>query len=190
MKNKKAKKFGSSGLNNIPVSPIDALVKKLDLLSCEMEARWGVGVLHGLCEPETSAKWMRVKFKLDEALLVGDYDLVKQHSENLAKGWLKMEAEAVQAGHDQHVEAWYVASPNANGLEYVVCRHRADTARVVAMYPEKASSVYSLEDIARMIERESLPNHMTKPEEDKFTQILARKDNPQKSERLNDEIPW
>lgn len=189
MKNRKAKKFGTSGVNQIPVSPIDALVRKLDLLSCEMESRWGMGVLHGLCTAETSAKFMRVKFKLDEAIQTGDYDLVKQHSENLAKGWLKMESEALAAGHAQHPEAWYVASPAADGVEYIICKHRADTARMVALFPAKASSIYALEDIAKIIDRESLINHLSNPVDDKFTEIMKRvtKDD---GKPLNDVIPF
>ena len=86
----KSKRTGSTNLNQQPISPIDALLRQLDVVAVEMETSWGSGVLHALCTPETSAKFMRVKDALDQAIQGGDYDNVKAKSESLNRGWKKM----------------------------------------------------------------------------------------------------
>jgi hypothetical protein len=150
------KRTGTTNLNEQPVSPLDALVRKLDLVAVEMETKWGYGVLHGLCNAETSAKFMKVKLALDDAIRIGDYDLVKAKSESLIRGWQKMEEEAIANGHKTHpTDIWYVCSPE-EGIEYIVCKHEGDSARIAAIWPDRASVIYTLADIARMIENGSL----------------------------------
>jgi hypothetical protein len=189
IKNKKAKKHGITNLTSQPINPIDALVRKLDLVSCEMETIWGAGVLHSLCTSETSAKFMVVKNRLDQSIKENDYDTVKRDSEILMRGWNKMEAEAREAGHKPHGvdSVWYVSSQN--GLEYIVCKHELDSARLVAAYPKKASSVYTLADIAKMIERESLPNNLS-GDKDTFIKNMIEKKDLGFYKVPNDEIPF
>jgi hypothetical protein len=176
IKNRKAKKHGISNLAAQPVNPVDALVRKLDLVSCEMETIWGAGVLHSLCTPETSAKFMVVKDRLDQSIQGNDYDTVKRDSEILIRGWQKIDAEAREAGHKPHGvdTVWYVAGKD--GLEYIICKHELDSARLVAAHPDKASSVYTLADIAKMIERESLPNNLSGDKDTFLKKMMEKKD--------------
>ena len=127
--------------------------------------------------------------KLDLAIQSGDYDDVKKRSEVLARGWLKMEEETLAAGHKPHGvdTVWYVAGKD--GLEYIVCKHELDSARLVAAHPDKASSVYTLADIAKMIERESLPNNMTQ-DSDTFLKRMFEKKAVDNSPMESDEIPF
>lgn len=149
-------RYGSTRLSETPINPIDALVRSLDLVAVEMETRWGKGVLFSLCNPETAAKFIRVKESLDQAIATGDYDVVKQKSESLKRGWQLMNDEAIANGHKTHpTDIWYVCSPE-KGIEYIVCKHEIDSSRIAAIWPNKASSIYTLADIARMIERQSL----------------------------------
>src|SRR5665213_3354910 len=105
-------------LDQFPVSPIDAVLKKLDLVAAELETLWGAGVLQNLATPDTVARWLRVKVALDDAITGGDYDTIKAKSESLIRGWQKLEAEAIDAGHDQgkmRDRVWLVCSPEAEG---------------------------------------------------------------------------
>lgn len=173
---RKSKKVGVTKADCIPVSPLDALVRKLDLVACELETRWGYGVLHSLAGSDTAAKWVKVKDKLDDAILGGDYDTVKKYSEMLIRGWEALERETLEAGHKPHGvdTVWFVASPNS-GIEYIICKNDLDAARLVVQWPEKASSVYRLGDLAKMIEAGSLPQNLSK--EDPFmVQIMASRE--------------
>lgn len=191
MKNKKAKTFGSKNMATIPVSPIDALIKKLDVVACEMETKWGTGVLHALCTPETSAKFIKVAHRLDDAIASGDYDHVKRESEILMRGWKKMEEEAIAAGHGSFPKdrVWYVSHPDAElKIDYIICQHDVDARRLAAMYPQKASSIFTLKDVAEMIKRESLPENLSRDKNDQLKRIFDNK--PVMADLINDEIPF
>lgn len=186
---KKTEKKSLTKFNEQPVSPVDALVRKLDMVAHDMETRWGSGVLHNLCASETSAKFMRVKLALDDAIQGGDYDTVKAKSESLIRGWLKMEQEAKDGGYLKTVEAWYVC--DKSGIEYIVCKHEGDTARMAALYPSRASAIYSLADIARMIENGSVVN-CVKPEIKLYEAEIKQAQNAKgwASEMLQDVVPF
>jgi len=155
----KSKRNGSTKLDQMPISPLDTLLKKLDLVAHEMEVKWGAGVLQNLATPDTTAKWMRVKDKLDEAIQGGDYDTVKAKVESMIKGWQQLEREALEAGHDQGKmkdQVWMVVSPEAEGIEYIVCKHELDAARMAAQYPAKANVIYTLVQIAKLLDAQSV----------------------------------
>ena len=171
-----------------PVSPIDALVRKLDLVAHEMEAKYGAGVLPSICTPETAAKWVRVNDALSDAIGNGDYDTVKAKTESLARGWLKMEEEAKASGYLKMVEAWYVTSPQAQGIEYIVVKNRIDAAIVVAQNPSKAACVYALEDIANLIDKASLRIPAKEAKYFKDEAVKAKKSWSE--ELLNDQVPF
>lgn len=180
-----AKRKAVTKLDNIPVSPIDALCKRLDEVASRLETIWGAGVLHTLATPETSAKWCRVRDRFDAAIASGDYDAVKQTSESLTRGWLKLEEEAIAAGHDRERykgQVWYVC--DKGDIEYCVVQNELDAARLAALHPNKASSIYTLQDIVRMIEKNSVVN--LPKEEAKYFNDKAQS----LSEILNDKIPF
>ena len=183
---KKIRKAATS-LAETPVSPIDALCKKLDECAYDMETRWGRGVLQSLCTSETSAKWCRVSNKVDTAIQGGDYDTVKSSTESLIRGWKKMEEEAISMGYStkMHGQVWFVCSPEAEGIEYIVCKNELDSARMAALYPAKASSIYTLKDIARMIDAQSVTK-MPKKEREYFTKVNEKMTT---EEFLSDSIP-
>ena len=184
--NTKSKRTGLTKFNEQPISPVDALVRKLDLVALDMETRWGAGVLHSLCTPETSAKFMRVKEALDEAIRGGDYDTVKAKSESLIRGWQKMESEAIEAGHKiGHVtDIWFCCSPNS-GIEYIFCKNELDSSRMAAQYPSRVSAIYTFADIARMIEAGSVVNIAGPRKQEVLTKVKSWSE-----ELLSDEVPW
>ena len=122
-----------TSLAETPVSTFDALLKSLDLLAANLEAKYGAGLLSTLCTPETAGKFMRVHESLNEAIRGGDYDTVKAKVESLKRGWLKMEQDAKDSGYLKMVEAWYVVGPES-GIEYIVARQEADTAILAAQH--------------------------------------------------------
>lgn len=152
---KKRSKRAATNLAETPINPLDALVKRLDMVAVEMESKWGSGCLQTLCSPETAAKFMRGSEKLDKAIEQGDYDTVKYAAENLAKGWLKMDQEAIELNRPV-AQIWYVASPADNEIEYIICRHELDSARIVANEPHRANMVYTLAQVAIMIDNGSV----------------------------------
>lgn len=182
----KSSKKSLTKLNEMPISPVDALVRKLDIVALEMETKWGRGVLHGLCTPETSAKFMRVKLALDDAISGGDYDTVKAKSESLIRGWQMMEKEAIEAGHKKgHVtDIWFCCSPQM-GIEYIICKNEMDASRMVAQYPQRASAIHTLADIAKMIEDGSVVN-LEKPRKEE----LVQKAKSWTEELLQDRVPF
>lgn len=182
MKNRKS----ISRFNEQPVSPLDAIIRKLDVVAVDMEAKWGSGVLHGLCTADTSAKFMRVKLALDDAISGGDYDTVKSKSESLIRGWQQMEREAIEAGHKiGHIaDIWFCCSPKM-GIEYIICKNEMDASRMVAQYPHRASAVFTLAEVAKMIESGSVVN-LDQPRKDE----IITKSKSWAEEVLGDEVPW
>lgn len=181
---KKSTRKATTKFDQTPINPIDRILKDLDVVACEMETKYGAGILPNLCAPETSAKFLRVKDALDEAIQSGDYDTVKQKVESLKRGWLKMEQEAKDSGNLEQIEAWYVF--DNGGIEYIVCKHEGDAARMAALHPSKANVIYSLADVARMIQQGSVVN-FTKREVDTFKAEIAR---PSIGQIIDDEIPY
>lgn len=180
------KKISNSRFDEMPQNPLDALIRRLDLVAHEMETSWGRGVLHGLCTPETSARFMRVKLALDDAIAGGDYDTVKAKSESLIRGWQALEKEAIEAGHKKgHVtNIWFCASPQS-GIEYIICKNELDSARMAAQWPEKASAIFTLADIVRMIENGSVVNI-----EGKAKEHIVQKAKTWSEELLDDRVPF
>ena len=184
----KSKRSSKSGLAEMPISPIDRLLKSLDLVAHEMEVKWGAGVLQNLATPDTTAKWLRVKDKLDEAIQGGDYDTVKTKVESLIRGWQLLEREALEAGHDQgkmRDQVWMVVSPESEGIEYVVCKHELDAARMAAQYPAKANVIYTLTQIAKLLDAQSVVK--LPPRE--LSSMFGKTEKPF-SQILDDEIPF
>ena len=182
-----SKRKALTNMAEMPLSPIDALLKKLDLLMVEMESKYGAGLLPTLCSKETAAKFIRVNSSLDAAIKSNDYDTVLLKVESLKKGWLKMEQEAKESGMLKPVEAWYVCSPE-DGIEYIICKHEKDSSLIVAQNPSKASCVYTLSDIATMIENASV-TRLT-PKERQYFKDEAKKSKTAFENYLNDEIPF
>jgi hypothetical protein len=184
---KKVKKLAASDMAEMPISPIDALLKKLDQVAYDLETLWGAGVLQNLATPDTAARWLRVKVALDKAIEGGDYDTIKAKSESLIRGWQKLEAEAIEAGHDQtrmRGKVWVACSPD-NGIEYIICKHELDAARMAALEPQHANVIYTLPQIAKLLDAQSVVN-MPKSH---LASIFGKTEKPF-SEILEDEIPW
>ncbi len=181
---KPTRRKASSGLAESPIGPIDALLKSLDLVAANMEAKYGAGILPTLCTPETAGKFIKVNAALTDAIQSGDYDTVKAKVESLKRGWLKLEEEAIASGYLKTIEAWYVVSPN-DGVEYAFVRNEADAAILAAQMPKKASSIFTLADLARMLENGSV-TRLTKPEKNYFGKVL--KEQSETEEKLDDEI--
>jgi len=184
-KNPMTKRKATTALNVTPISPIDRVVKELDMVACEMETRWGSGTLPQLAAPDTCAKFLRAMKRFDDALESKDYDTVKAAVENLIKGWRKLEQEALAAGHSAQPNAWYVTSPEANGVEYIVAKNELDASLLAARFPTKASSIYTLQQIAALIDSQSVTK-LTPREKSYFRDMAKKNSDP----LPNDEIPW
>ena len=187
---KKIKPRSLTKINETPVSPIDALVRQLDIIAHEMELKWGQGCLFGFCKPETAAKFIKVKNALDQAIQIGDYDLVAQKVQSLTKGWHLMEQEALeQEAKKKLMEGVsYVVAPHT-GIEYIVVKNDLMAGRVMALYPNKASAIFTLDQVAEMIEK----NSFLKPELEKeyFNEKIKESKLPKETERLlEDSIPF
>jgi hypothetical protein len=190
---KKTSRKSSSSLAEKPASPFDSLLKSLDLVAANLEAKYGAGILTSLCTPDTAAKFTRVSQSLDDAIKSQDYDTIKAKVESLKRGWLKMEEEAIASGYLKTVEAWYVCAPES-GIQYIIAKHEADTAILAAQYPAKTSIIYSLAAIAQLIESQAVVN-LTMKESAYFREkAKERADEAQKvkscSEILADAIPF
>lgn len=183
MKKSSKSQKSTSGIGRTPISPVDMLIQRLDMVAHEMESKWGAGVLTSLCAPDTSARFLRVAEKLNAAIPENDYDTIKDLTEKLQRGWRKMEAETEEAGHrhDNIGQVWYAS--DGGDIEYIICKSPLDAVRIARQMPDKAAMVFALPDIARILKQGAVVNmptreHMDIVKKAKYDGILPNDDIP------------
>lgn len=138
-----------------PLSPLDALVYRLDAVAYEIEAKWGTDVIWQLADATLAGKFMRALDKLDEAIKADDYDATSTNVDNCIKGWRAMDASATKNGYvPDSAKCRKVKSPG--GVYYVFCATDLESAQHVASNPVDAPITFSLGQAAAALERMSV----------------------------------
>jgi len=127
----------------------------LDRAASEMEMKWGCERLPSLVSPATAALFGSAKAKLDAAIKVNDPQEVVRRAAVMIKGWAKMDAEATERGHRAlSPDIWCHTTPA--GFKVAVARSNADAIKSIRTDDRlEGVAVYSLDEIARILEAES-----------------------------------
>ena len=127
----------------------------LDRAASEMEMKWGCERLPSLVSPETASLFGSAKAKLDAAIQVNDPQEVVRRAAVMIKGWSKMDSEATEMGHEaMSPDIWSHTTPN--GFKVSVARSNADAIKSIRTNDRlEGVAVYSLDEIARILEAES-----------------------------------
>ena len=127
----------------------------LDRAASEMELKWGCERLPSLVSPETAARFGSAKAKLDAAILANDPQEVARRATVMIKGWAKMDLEATEMGHEAlSPDIW--SHTTSTGFKLAVARSNADTLKSIRTDDRmKGVAVYSMDEIARILEAES-----------------------------------
>lgn len=131
---------------------INVWIYRLDEVSREVEARWGIDRLRHLVSPETQVKWERHVSKLDQAIQDGDLAAVRDLAQGAIRGYKKLEDEAVSLHQNKNrPDVWDVHSPA--GVHYRICKTVAD-AQLWAH--QQNVNCYTLQEIAHILDGKQL----------------------------------
>lgn len=132
---------------------INRWIEKLDSLSVEYEARWGVNVLPGLVPIHMAEAWQRQMQKLNDAIEASDINRMADLVNGTERGYAAMEAAAIEAGHKPHGApvAWNVRMPSGRELAIVATHHDAAVLQGNLKRPHELV-IWSLQEIANFID--------------------------------------
>lgn len=124
-------------------------VDEADLLAAEMEAKWGADRLRLLVDPELRIKFDRQRYLFNQAIWHGELEDVRLQSGRMIKAWVALNAAAEAAGRQKLAPVvWEIAL--SDGSVAALVQDVAAARQVVA--DGRRVSVYTLEEIARLIE--------------------------------------
>jgi hypothetical protein len=127
----------------------------LDRAASEMELKWGCERLPSLVSPATAALFGSAKAKLDAAIQANDPQEVARRAAVMIKGWSKMDLDATERGHRAlSPDIW--CHTTSTGFKVAVARSNADVIKSIRTDDRlKGVAVYSMDEIARILEAES-----------------------------------
>ena len=130
-------------------------LQPLDRAASEMEMKWGCERLPSLVSPATAALFGSAKAKLDAAIQVNDPQEVVRRAAVMIKGWSKMDAEATEMGHEAlSPQVW--SCTTSTGFKVGIACSSADAIKSIRTNDRmEGVAVYSLDEIARILEAES-----------------------------------
>ena len=131
-------------------------IKPLDQIAHRMELKFGCERLQSLVSPETAQRFGSAKAKLDQAIMDNDPSEVARRSKILIKGWQKMDEEAVAGGH-KPLKPSIWSHTTEDGFMFAVAQGNADAIKAIRTDPAmEGVAVYSLDEIGRILENESM----------------------------------
>lgn len=133
------------------VDAIGAAIVGLDRDARDLERRWGVGRLVILADDLLRERFIRQRRKLDQAIAEdAPASEVIPHVEATRRGWQALERAALAAGHaPKPPDVWEVRL--SDGSVVAIARDNADAS--IASADGRQLTVYTLDEIARLIER-------------------------------------
>ena len=130
-------------------------LERLEQVGKGHEAIWGVGVLTSLAAASTRLKWDRQWSRLSAAVMAADHAATIDLAAGLVRGWGVLVAEAEAGGHKPSIgDAWECRWPSGASGALRVVRTLVEGFKTV---PE-GTVVYTLEEVARIIESRQLVN--------------------------------
>jgi hypothetical protein len=127
---------------------IQGLVQSVDVLTDEMERKWGVGRLRLLVSDDLRERFDRQWCKWQAAYAARDLTAVRAHSEAMRRAWAALEAEAKDANHAPLApEIWEARMPDGTVLAVVRTQQEAHSlAR-----DGRECKVWTLDEVGRVI---------------------------------------
>lgn len=164
----------------------DFAVAPLDVISLDMDRRWGVDRLPGLVSPELASRYGAAMAFLNSAIEARDATTTAAAAENCIKGLHAMDAEARRLGHQPiPAEVWVHTH---EGQTFGVVRAPGDWPTLKASHP--GLRLYTLNEVAVALAGFSPVVGAVK---DAFPAAQITEIKPARStlaEELDDEIPW
>jgi hypothetical protein len=162
----------------------------LDRAASEMELKWGCERLPSLVTPATAALFGGAKAKLDAAIQANDPQEVVRRAAVMIRGWAKMDAEATESGHKAlSPDIW--CHTTSTGFRVAVARSNADTIKSIRTDDRlKGVAVYSMDEIARILESESFRTLGAAKTVFPEGQIIKIEKKRASASEFNDEIPF
>lgn len=119
-----------------------------DQLAHDMEAKWGVGRLRLLVDPDLRARFDSQRAKLNRAIWHGDLEDVKREAGRMCNAWHVLDEQAEAGGAPRlSPDVWEVALPN--GAVAALVKNAAHAHAVVAQ--GRRVDVFTLDEIANLI---------------------------------------
>jgi hypothetical protein len=111
----------------------DHAVTPWDRVAVAMERKWGQGRLHSLVSPALAERYGAAVAHMHACMDAGDSAATAAAAENCIKGLIKMDAEAVAAGHKTPaVTAWQI---EYEGRKYAIIQDVANWQIAELQYP-------------------------------------------------------
>lgn len=124
---------------------------EVDLVASEMERKWGVDRLRLMVDKDLREKFDRQRYLFSQAIWCGELEDVRTQSRRMAAAWRALDRAATEAGKAQAApEVWEVAL--SNGRTVAILRDWTDAALFEAQRSDRSAQVYTLAEIARLIE--------------------------------------
>lgn len=128
-----------------------AYLDEADHTAIEMEARWGVGRLRLLVEPELREKFDRQRYLLNQAIWHGELEDVRRESMRMVKAWLALDSAATALGKlPLDPQVWEVTVGNGEDA-YVAAIVPSNEYAHKVLAEGRQVVVYTLEEIARLL---------------------------------------
>lgn len=176
------------GVGDSVAEAIHHAIKPLDKIASDAETKWGCDRLPELVSPEMASRFGSAKAKLDAAIVLNDPQEVIKRADVLARGWAAMDTEATQRGNKALVpDVWSYTTDD--GFKCAIARSNADAFKAIKTMPEfEGVAVYSLEEVGRILEANTLLNVVKKNFPDAVVENIRPRSG--KREKLNKEIPF
>ena len=174
-------------VGNSTAEAIHHAIKPLDKIASDAEMKWGCDRLPELVSPELAARFGSAKAKLDAAIIANDPQDVTHRADVLARGWAAMETDATQRGNEALVpDVWSYTTDD--GFKCAIARSNADAIKAIRTMPEfEGVAVYSLEEVGRILEANTLLNVVKK----NFPDAVVEDIRPRLSRQsLDSDIPF
>ena len=128
----------------------------LDKIASNFEQKWGADVLPSLVSPDTALRFGSAVGKLNAAISENDPSDVSKRANILIRGWIKMDAEATERGHETlPPEIW---THTTEKFKLAITRTSAEAIDAAKLARLDGFSFYSMEEVALILESKTLVN--------------------------------
>lgn len=146
---------------------------RLDEMALAVEAKWGIGNLPRLCSETTAQKYDKQNEKLALAIREQDIRQVQDLVNGFGRAYEVMEREAIEKGNKPSV-AEYMEVALESGFKLRIAKNGTEARSVT----EKGVYVWTLEEVARIIEKDYTLVNLVKAQFDGAEVKSVRKFKP------------
>lgn len=134
-----------------PEAVIREMVRKVDAVALDMEAKWGRGLLPKLVSSLLASKFDAQANKLDHAVNTGLTVEVIKHANAMIRAWAALDAAAIEAGHKPSpAQAWRTTMEGGKALW--IAKDDQEASKVI----EKGATVLTVEEVGNLLSKDEL----------------------------------